>query len=138
MSASTWRAEIRRWMAEGGSDSQITAEIGERMGEEWTPGYSAAIDQVVAAERARLTATAERRSARKPQRVRRGRGRPGWTASLYRQRRRDAEKLTPEPRTETAIAANFRGLNGAAGELGIDPDSLARLRRKFERGELPE
>lgn len=64
-------------------------------------------------------------------------GRPAWRRSLLRQRLAEAEAATPEPRTDAAIAERFRGL-AADGSAGIDPHSLARLRRRAARGEMPE
>jgi len=62
----------------------------------------------------------------KPRRV----GRPGWSPSLFHERYRDAVTATNPPRTPARIAANFRRLDDS---LGIEPDSLARLRRRHGR-----
>lgn len=67
----------------------------------------------------------------------RSRGRPPWTRQLFEERLAQAVAATPAPRTEEAIASNFRGLS-QDGSVGIDPDSLARLRRRHKRGGLPE
>ncbi len=56
------------------------------------------------------------------------RGRPAWSSELFRQHYREAVDATKPPRTPGRIAANFRRLDGL---LGIEPDSLARLRRRF-------
>lgn len=122
--------------AEGGDAEAIVADIRERSGEAWTPAYSAAIDQLVAAERDRSQARSSRvQTKQRPAPLRRGRGRPGWTRSLFSQRLREAESAASPNRTPAAIADKFRALDGTTG---IDPDSLGRLRRKAERGELPE
>lgn len=68
---------------------------------------------------------------------RRTSGRPPWRRSTFFERYQEAVDATPEPRTDTTIAANFRRL-GKDGTLGIEPDSLARLRRKAESGDMPE
>ncbi|MEJ7747896.1 MAG: hypothetical protein WKF56_01255 [Candidatus Limnocylindrales bacterium] len=68
---------------------------------------------------------------------RRTSGRPPWRRSTFAERYQEAVDATPEPQTDTTVAANFRGL-GKDGTLGIEPDSLARLRRKAESGDMPE
>jgi hypothetical protein len=55
-------------------------------------------------------------------------GRPGWSSELFWQRLREAEGRTEPPRTTTRVAPNFDALDGARG---IEPDSLARLIRRF-------
>jgi hypothetical protein len=61
---------------------------------------------------------------------RRGRGRPGWTADLFRRRWREAIERgkVPEPATIPAVAPTFVMLDG---EEGIDPEYLGRLARRF-------
>lgn len=54
-------------------------------------------------------------------------GRPGWDPATFWRHYRDAEAATPEPRTEEDIADRFVRLDGT---VGIDPDSLRRLRRE--------
>ena len=49
----------------------------------------------------------------------------------------EAEAATPEPRTDQAVATHFRGLN-ADGSVGMEPESLARLRRRAAHGNMPE
>ena len=87
------------------------------------------------AERDRAALAKARRVLSPPARPKRGRSR--WTRALFLARLEDATTGTPEPRTDEAIARRFVGLNKDRAE-GIEPDSLARLRRKAERGELPE
>ena len=64
-------------------------------------------------------------------------GRPPWTRSLFRARLAEATEATPEPRTDGRIAEHFRGLR-QDGAIGIEPESLARLRRSAARDEMPE
>jgi len=78
-----------------------------------------------------------------PPRLRRlPRGRHRWTATLYRQRYAAAEAATSDPKTLSRIAERFVGLNRdkTTGDpvAGIDPEALARLHRRYRRGELPE
>jgi hypothetical protein len=62
-------------------------------------------------------------------------GRPGWTVSLFWDRYREAEAATPPPRSLVAIGEHFRTLDGVRGMEG---DGLGKLRRRAERGEMPE
>lgn len=86
-------------------------------------------------------ASAERQAGRRTRRStglrRPRRGRPGWTRMLFEERYAEALRMTSAPQSDLRVAANFRGLN-AQGARGIDPDSLARLRRRHERNDLPE
>jgi hypothetical protein len=54
-------------------------------------------------------------------------GRPEWPPALFAQRYREALAATEPPHTAERLAANFRRLDGS---LGIEPDSLRRLKRK--------
>jgi hypothetical protein len=58
----------------------------------------------------------------------RGPGRPGWTQETFWTRYREAEEGTEPPRTNATVAANFQALDGT---IGVDPDYLRRLRRRF-------
>jgi hypothetical protein len=57
-----------------------------------------------------------------------GPGRPGWAPDVFLEHWREAVDATPSPYTFGAVAANFRQLDGA---LGIDPEYLRRLRKRF-------
>lgn len=59
---------------------------------------------------------------------RRARGRPPWDSELFRQRLAEAETAAKAAGTPNRVAENFVRLDGTTG---IDPDSLARLRRRF-------
>ena len=67
----------------------------------------------------------------------RKRGRPGWSKALLRERLSAAEARTNPPRTLPRIAENFEGL-GRDHAIGVDPEWLGRLIRRYESGDMPE
>jgi len=64
--------------------------------------------------------------------ARRKAGRPGWTQDLFDRHFQEAEAATDPPRSVERLAASFPRRDGTPG---IEPDSLRRLIRKFERPE---
>jgi hypothetical protein len=62
-------------------------------------------------------------------------GRPAWTRALFEGRWEKAYALTEEPRTIPNVAVWFEALDGT---VGIDPEYLRDLRRRWRRHELPE
>lgn len=60
--------------------------------------------------------------------VRRGSGRPGWTAELFLSNWHEAMSKAAPAHRQADIAAVFRCLDGA---IGMTPDHLRRLRRRF-------
>jgi hypothetical protein len=55
-------------------------------------------------------------------------GRPSWTRALYAEHLEEATKAAGEPHTLAAVAQHFRALDG---EIGISPEWLGRLKRRF-------
>ncbi len=56
-------------------------------------------------------------------------GRPGWTREPFWTHYRDAVARTDPPPTNASIAAHFEMLDGV---MGIEPDSLRKLVRRFD------
>lgn len=72
----------------------------------------------------------------RPAPARRRRGRSYWTAALFDKRMEQAQRATERPWTDERLAPNFRGL-AADGTIGLDPETLRKLRRRREKGQLP-
>lgn len=64
-------------------------------------------------------------------------GRQPWTARLFDDRYAEAVKLAGGNTSDAAVAKHFVGLN-AQRERGIEPGSLARLRRRRANGHMPK
>jgi hypothetical protein len=64
-----------------------------------------------------------------PMTPRRRRGRPGWTREVFDAHVAEAEERAGHPATDKRVAEHFRPLDGLPG-LGIEPNHLARLRRR--------
>lgn len=56
-------------------------------------------------------------------------GRPGWTRERFWTHYRDAVARTDPPHTRASIATHFEMLDGV---MGIEPDSLRRLVRRYD------
>jgi hypothetical protein len=76
---------------------------------------------------AEATATAHNASVETHDFIPKHPGRPGWPRDLFHQRYREAVEATEPPHTIERLAANFHRLDGS---LGIEPDSLRRLKRQ--------
>ncbi len=55
-------------------------------------------------------------------------GRPAWTLEVYEGHIAEAIKAAPIPHTLAAVARHFRALDGV---VGVSPDWLGRLQRRF-------
>lgn len=55
-------------------------------------------------------------------------GRPSWTPERYAEHSKEATAATPKPHTLAAVAPHFRALDG---EIGVSPEWLGRLQRRF-------
>jgi hypothetical protein len=58
-------------------------------------------------------------------------GRPAWTAERYAEHLAEATKATPKPHTLAAVASHFHALDD---EIGVSPEWLGRLQRRFRSG----
>lgn len=59
-------------------------------------------------------------------------GRPSWTRELYAEHIAKATKATPKPHSLSAVARHFQALDG---EIGVSPEWLGRLQRRFRSGD---
>ena len=65
----------------------------------------------------------------------RGSGRPGWTPAVFWEHWREALAEAAPSHRFADVAANFRALDG---NIGIDPEHLRKLVRRFPRPAHPE
>jgi len=67
---------------------------------------------------------------------RRPRGRPKWTTGLFDARYAEAVKAAGGSTADRDVAPEFRGQSGNL--VGVEPETLTRLRQRRARGDMPE